>query len=208
MARVLRFIGFFLAILVPAVYVAIVGFHHEILPTSLMINITAERQNVPLPAAVEAFVMLIVFDILREAGVRMPAQVGQALSIVGALVVGQAAVEAHLIASPMIIVVALTGITGLIIPRLTSATILCRNVFLILSSTFGLFGLLLVFSALITHLFNLETFGVPYVMLPSKLSLQAVKDTFIRAPWPYMIKRYLPFSRNLTRSAGRSGSRN
>jgi len=107
-SRLLRIIGFFLTIGVSGIYIAIVAFHHEMLPTPFLINIAAERQSVPLPAAIEAFIMLVVFDILRETGIRMPSNVGQALSIVGALVIGQAAVEAKMVAAPMIIVVGVT----------------------------------------------------------------------------------------------------
>ncbi len=199
-SRILRISAFLVTIITPALYIAIVAFHHEILPERFMINIMRERMNVPLPASVECAIMLVCFDVLREAGVRMPNQTGQALSIVGALVIGQSAVEAELVASPMIIVVALTGITGLIIPKLTAPTIFCRYFFLLMGSAFGLFGLLIAASVFLTHLLGLKSYKVSYVLSPNQFNPQQLKDTFIRAPWPYMLERYLPFTQNLTRS--------
>lgn len=201
-SRVLRILGFFLTVLTPAVYIAIVAFHHEILPTALMISISAERQSVPLIASVEAFVMLIILDILRETGIRMPSHVGQALSIIGALVIGQAAVEAKLVASPMIIVVAFTGITNLLIPRLSAATLTTRYTLMLLASCFGLIGVVSGFSIFLIHIMNLSSYGVPAFIPMDKLKFQDVKDTFFRAPWPDMKTRLSPLSENTTRSGG------
>lgn len=198
--RLLRLAGFFLTITIPAAYVAIVAFHHEILPASLMVSFTNERQSVPLSAALECFTMLIVFDILRETGVRTPSQIGQALSIVGALVIGQSAVEAKLVAAPMIIIVALTGITNLLTPRLASATLVIRYMCLAFCSCFGLTGLVVGLSIVLIHIFNLQSFGVPSLTPTERLSYQEVKDTFFRAAWPKMLTRIAPLSGNRTRS--------
>ncbi|MDR2932940.1 MAG: spore germination protein [Oscillospiraceae bacterium] len=199
-SRMLRIIGFFLTMITPALYIAISAYHHEILPAPLMINITSERQSVPLSAALEAFIMLLVFDILRETGVRMPSHVGQALSIVGALVIGQAAVEAKLVASPMIIVVAFTGITNLLVPKLSAASLVARYLLLLLASSFGLLGVVCGLSILIIHVFNLQSYGVPALMPLDNLSFQEVKDTFFRAPLPKMLTRVAPLSSNRTRA--------
>lgn len=194
-----------MTISVPGLYIAIVAFHHEMLPTSLLINITMERKNVPLPAAMEAFIMLVVFDILRETGIRMPSNVGQALSIVGALVVGQAAVAAKLVAAPMIIVVALTGITSLLVPKMNAPVIYARVLLLILSSSFGLLGLMVGFSFIFIHMLNLYSFGVPQLSLPGSLQYQEVKDTFIRAPWWQMITRTKNISQDRIRMKTKNG---
>ncbi len=188
-SRMLRMLGFLMTIAVPGLYIAIVAFQHEMLPSPLLINITAERQSVPLPAAVEAFIMLIVFDILRETGVRMPTNIGQALSIVGALVIGQAAVDAKLVASPMIIVVAITGITNLLVPKLNAPVIYIRLFVLLLSSMFGFFGLTMALSLVLIHVISLTSFGVPSVSLDGNLSFARVKDIAIRAPWWDMVSR-------------------
>ena len=198
-ARILRLIGFFMTVTVPGLYIAVVAFQHEMLPSPLFINITAERQSVPLPAAVEAFVMLIVFDILRETGVRMPTNIGQALSIVGALVIGQAAVEAKLVAAPMIIVVAMTGITNLLVPKLNAPVIYLRMFVLILSSMFGFFGLTIGLSLILMHIISLTTFGLPMLSLDGDTDLQSVKDNAMRAPWWTMLTRPPELTRNRTR---------
>ena len=181
-SRLLRLIGFFLTVTVPGLYIAIVAFHHELMPTQLLINITVERAGVPLPAALECFVMLIVFDILRETGVRMPGNIGQALSIVGALVIGQSAVEARLIAAPMIIVVALTGITALLVPKLNAPIIYIRLFLLLLASMFGFFGLLMGMTVVVIHVINMRSFGIPVLILVNKLPDQEVKDIAVRQP--------------------------
>ena len=188
-SRMVRIIGFFLSVIVPSVYIAAVAFHHEMMPLQLFINITSERQTVPLPASLEALIMLFVFDILRETGVRMPSNIGQTLSIVGALVIGQAAVEAKLVAAPMIIVVALTGITGLLIPKLNSPIVYIRLMLLLLATAFGFYGIILGVSCVLIHIINLRSFGVPQLTISGKLRFQDIKDTVIRAPWWMMILR-------------------
>ncbi len=198
-ARLLRILGFLMTIMVPGLYIAIVAFQHEMLPSPLLINIAAERQSVPLPAAVEAFVMLIVFDILRETGVRMPTNVGQALSIVGALVIGQAAVEAKLVAAPMIIVVAITGITNLLVPKLNAPVIYVRLFVLLASTMFGFFGLAISLSVVLIHLITLTSFGMPVLELEGDTSFQRIKDLAIRAPWWKMLLRPYRLTRNRTR---------
>lgn len=188
-SRMVRIIGFFLTVAVPGLYIAIVAYHHEMLPLQLFISIATERQGVPFPAALEAFLMLFAFDILRETGIRMPSNIGHALSIVGALVIGQAAVEAKLIAAPMIIVIALTGITNLLVPKLNAPVIYIRLFLLVLSTSFGFFGLVLGIASVLIHLINLRSFGVSQVTITGELRYQELKDTFIRAPWWEMMLR-------------------
>lgn len=187
--RAIRIIGFFLTVLVPGLYISIVAFHHEMIPLPLFISVAAEQQSVPLPAALEALILILVFDILKEAGARMPSNIGQALSIVGALVIGQAAVEAKLVAAPMIIVIALTGITGLLVPTLNAPIIYLRLVLLGLSAMFGFFGLFLGFSGVLIYLINLRSFGVPELIQSRKLSVRDMQDSFVRLPWWEMLKR-------------------
>ncbi|MDR2908992.1 MAG: spore germination protein [Oscillospiraceae bacterium] len=202
--RLLRALCFVLTMTVPALFVAISAYHHEIMHSSLMLNIAVGRRAVPLPAAVECFALLIIFDILRETGVRMPSYGGQALSIVGALVIGQSAVEAKLAAAPMVIIVAFTGIAILVVPRLYTASLTGRYLCLILSSTLGLLGILAGVTLFLIHLLNLKSFGVPHLTPINALSFQEVKDTFIRAPWPSMLTRIRPLTRNITRSRQKS----
>jgi spore germination protein KA len=201
-ARLLRIMAFLLTIAVPGLYIAIVAFHQEMLPLPLLFRIALERQSVPFPAALEAVIMLLVFDILRETGVRMPSNIGQALSIVGALVIGQAAVEASLVAAPMIIVVASTGITSLLVPKLNAPIILCRLLLLVMSSTFGFFGLTIGLSILLIHINNLTSFGVEQLSLEGRFQFQNSKDAIIRAPWRMMRKRPEELTQNQVRQSG------
>jgi spore germination protein KA len=198
-SRMLRIFGFFLTLVVPGLYIAIVAYHHEMLPTQLLLNIAVERQGAPLPASIEAFVMLIVFDILRETGVRMPNNIGQALSIVGALVIGQSAVEAKMVAAPMIIIVALTGITNLLVPRLSGPVIFIRYFFLFAASVLGFYGLVLAMTVVVIHILNLRTFGIPQVSVAGNVRFQEIKDTAFRAPWWKMRLRPKRLTSNKTR---------
>ena len=187
-SRVLRAISFFGTITVPALFIAIVAYHHNLLPTGLMLTFSAARQNVPLPAALECFLLLLLFDILREAGVRSPGYVGQAVGFVGGIIIGQAAVEAHLIAAPMVIVVAFAGITIIIVPRVSTASLVARYSFLLAASFMGMPGLFVAMAIFAVHVLNLQSFGVPALMPAGKLSVQMVRDTFVRAPWPKLTR--------------------
>lgn len=209
-SRIIRMFGFFITCNVPALYIAVVAFHHEMLPTSLFLNITMERQSVPLPAALEAFIMLFVFEILRETGVRMPTGIGQTLSIVGALVIGQAAVAAKLVAAPMIIVVGIAGITSLLTPKMNAASLTLRFTILSMASMFGLFGFLIMNCFWIIHTLNLESFGVKQINYLEKGWKKKAKDNIIRMPWTKLNMR--PFDianqNNLIRNSVSDGDKN
>lgn len=198
-SRILRMSGLFLTILLPSIYIAIISFHQEALPSPLLISIAIERQKVPLPAALELVTMLIIFEMLLETGLRMPSNVGQALSIVGALVVGQAAVEAQLVAAPVIIIVAMTGITSLLVPKINAPVILSRFGILALSSCFGLLGLILGFTILVAHVLSLESFGVSQISFSNKFPEDYTQDIFVRSPWWKMHFRPSQLTKNKTR---------
>jgi len=187
--RIMRWIGFFLASSVPAIYVALVTFHQEMIPTQLLLSISGSRQNVPFPTFVEAVLMLFVFELLRETSVRMPSVIGQTISIVGALVIGQAAVEAKLVSAPMIIVSALTGITSYIIPRMQGEMIIIRVIFLFSAAFIGLYGYLFAVIGMFIHLASLRSYGIPYMVNIGTFKKSDAKDTMIRAPWKKMKSR-------------------
>jgi spore germination protein KA len=187
--RITRWIGFFLASSVPAIYVALITFHQEMLPTQLLLSISASRQNVPFPTIVEALLMLFVFELLRETSVRMPTVIGQTISIVGALVIGQAAVEAKLVSAPMIIVAALTGITSFVAPKMQGELILTRLIFLLAASFIGLYGYLFSVIGMFVHLASLRSFGIPYMLYIGTLKPEDAKDVMVRAPWRKMKTR-------------------
>lgn len=197
--RLLRMLSFLLTLTVPSIFILIVAFHHEILPTTLLINIARERLGVPLPAGLEAVIMLILFDILKETGIRLPSGIGQALSIVGALVIGQAAVEAKLVAAPMVVIIATTAITGLLVPKLNAPIVYIRLLLLALSSTLGLLGFILGLAGVLIHLLNLYSFGIPQLTPIEHLRYQDVKDTYIRGPWWKMMNRPSKLTKNKKR---------
>lgn len=182
--RCIRYFSFLLATLLPAFYVAIITFHQELIPTALIISLIAQREGIPFPAVIEALLMEITFEILREAGIRMPRAVGGTISIVGGLVIGQAAVEAGIVSNIMVIVVALTAISSFVIPVYTFAisTRLLRFLFLLLASTLGLYGVFLGMIAMVAHLASLRSFSVPYLAPFAPFTLQDQKDTFFRMP--------------------------
>ncbi|WP_127532128.1 spore germination protein [Paenibacillus kobensis] len=189
--RLIRVASFFISMLLPSMYIAITTFHQEMLPTSLLVSLAAQREGVPFPALVEAFLMEITFEILREAGVRMPRIIGPAISIVGALVLGQAAVQAGLVSAAMVIVVSFTAIASFVIPAVNMgiAARLIRFVLMILGGTFGLFGIMSGLMVLLAHLCGLRSFGKPYLMPISPFVPGNLKDVLIRVPWWAMRNR-------------------
>lgn len=193
--RSLRYLYLVAALLGPAMYIAIVTFHQEMLPTDLLLSVMSAREGVPFPALVEALLMELTFEALREAGIRLPKPVGQAVSIVGGLVIGQAAVQAGIVSPAMVIVVALTGIASFIIPNfsMSIAIRLLRFPMMFLAASFGFLGIAFGLLAISVHLSSLRSFGVPYISPVVPDSLDEVKDLTIRLPWWLMRQRPSPF---------------
>ncbi|MDF2962299.1 MAG: hypothetical protein K0S39_4034 [Paenibacillus sp.] len=183
--RWLRYLFFLLALLLPSIYIAILTFHQEMIPTTLILSIAKSREEIPFPALIEALLMEVSFEALREAGVRLPKQVGAAVSIVGALVIGEAATSAGLVSSPMVMVVALTGIASFTIPRYATGVALrmMRFPIMFLAGTMGLLGIMLGLLTIIIHLCSLRSFGVPYLSPMGPMKAREMKDVLIRAPW-------------------------
>ena len=184
MARTLRWLFASIALLGPAFYVAFTTFHQEMLPHPLLVSIMAAREGVPFPAVVEALIMEIAFEALREAGIRMPKQIGQAISIVGALVIGQAAVQAGIVSAPMVIVVSLTGLASFVIPSygLAISLRILRFGMLLVAATFGAYGLTLAVMCLLVHLISLRSFGAPYYSPMAPLIPEDLDDAMLRTP--------------------------
>lgn len=187
--RILRYICFVLSFIVPSLYICLVTFNKELLPTEFIISIAQLRGGVPFSSAFEAVSLIFIFEILREAGIRMPQGLGHALSIVGGLVIGQSAVEAKIVSAPMLIVIAFSGICGLMVPRLKVAVLYLRVIFLALTAFLGFFGLFLGLSLLSAEIFSLKSFGNDETFALKKLTPQSFKDIFIRTPWFFMKKR-------------------
>lgn len=182
--RWLRYLGMFTALLLPSLYIAVTTFHQEMIPTRLLLSIAAAREGVPFPALLEALIMELAFEAIREAGIRLPRQVGQAVSIVGALVLGQAAIQASIVSPLMVIVVALTGIASFMMPIFTISfpLRLMRFGFMLLAGILGLFGIIVGFLAVLIHLAGLRSFGMPYLAPLAPLHGSDLKDVLIRAP--------------------------
>lgn len=182
--RLLRISLLFVALLTPALYIALTTFHVEMVPTSLLFSIAASREPIPFPAVVESFIMELTFEALREAGIRMPKNIGQTISILGALVIGTAAVEAGIVSAIVVIVVSITGIASFAIPRYTLSNSIrfLRFPIMILSSILGLYGIVLGLAFIIGHLCSLRSFGVPYFMPINTLQYHEWNDILIRAP--------------------------
>jgi spore germination protein KA len=189
--RWLRYAAFAMSLLLPSLYIAITTFHQEMIPTRLLISLAASREGVPFPALVEALLMEFTFEALREAGIRLPRAVGQAVSIVGALVIGQSAVQAGIVSPLMVIVVAVTGIASFMNPTFSLAISmrLLRFPMMLLAGTLGLFGVMAGILALLIHLAGLRSFGVPYLASLAPFHAGDMKDVAIRAPWWAMDRR-------------------
>jgi spore germination protein KA len=202
--RLLRILAFFIALIGPSLYIAATTFHQEMIPTTLAIAIAAQRENVPFPAFVEALVMEITFEILREAGLRLPRAVGQAVSIVGALVIGQAAVEASIVSPVMVIVVSITAIANFSTPVFAMAISarLLRFALMILAAFIGFFGIMIGLMIITIHLCSLRSFGVPYMMPLAPYSWDGQQDVFIRFPVWAMKERPKFMSKDNRRRTG------
>lgn len=165
----LRYAALIISLFGPSIYIAAITFHQEMIPTPLLLSLAAQRESVPIPAFIEAIIMEFTFEILREAGIRMPRAIGQAVSIVGALVLGQAAVEAGIISSAMVIVVALTGISSFAIPSYNMALSirLIRFSMMGAAALLGFYGIAILSIIILGHLCGLTSLGIPYMTFMS-----------------------------------------
>lgn len=182
--RCLRYASLFIALLLPSLYVAVTTFHQEMIPSRLLLSISASRESVPFPALLEAIMMELMLEALREAGVRLPNQIGSAVSIVGALIIGQASVQAGLVSAPMVIMVAATAIASFIIPRYIVGYSIrfLRFPLICLAGTLGLLGIMLGILLVVTHLCTLRSFGEPYLEPIAPLKKHNLKDVLWRSP--------------------------
>ncbi|GGI44335.1 spore germination protein [Paenibacillus marchantiophytorum] len=191
--RLLRVFAFFIATFLPAFYIAVISYHFEIIPIKLLLTIGEFRGRVPFPPFVEAVIMEITLEMMREAGVRLPAPVGQTVGIVGGIVIGQAIVQAGLINNIMVIVVAFTAIASFILPNydMVAAIRLIRFAMMIAAAMFGFVGIIIGMMTMIGHLISLESLGTPYTTPFAPMRFADWKDTFIRMPVWKMRKRPL-----------------
>ncbi|NHN30840.1 spore germination protein [Paenibacillus sp. S3N08] len=204
--RLLRIIAFLIALTLPSIYIALSTFHPELIPTVLLLAILDTREGIPFPAFVEALIMEVSFELLREAGIRLPRPVGSAVSIVGALVIGQAAIMAKIASPIMVIVIATTGIASFAIPHydIAIAIRVLRFPMMIAAGLMGGYGLMAAFLLTLLHMTCLHTLGQPYLSSLAPLKIRDLRDIFIRVPLEYFLRS--PRNRRLHRSGGNNRS--
>lgn len=185
--RILRLVSFLLSISLVPIYLAMTTFHQELIPTTLLFTIANAREGTPFPAFIEAFILVFSFELLREAGVRMPRPVGQSISIVGALIMGDAAVKAGLVGAPIVIAVAISAVAEFITPEQVDTIAIMRLFLMIFAAVLGGFGIAMGFLIMLIHLCSLNSFGMPY--FSSVVTSRNIQDSFIRAPLWMMTKR-------------------
>lgn len=208
--RWIRYICFFISLTLPGVYLSITTFHQELIPTPLLITFMKARSGLPYPAIVECFIMLFSFEILREAGVRMPKAVGQSISVVGAVVLGQAAVEAGIVSTPMVLLVAITSISSFAIPStdMTAALTLPRLILLLLGSISGLVGVASGIVIICIRIISIRSFGVPYMGPVVPVISNEITDVFARRPlWTKFRRNWLIIGKHSTRRKQESRSK-
>lgn len=193
--RALKFAAFFIGIFLPGIYVAICTFHQEVIPESMIFDICLQESFVPLPVMIEALIMHTVFEIVKEAGLRMPKSIGNAVSIVGALVIGDAAVSAGLVAAPMLIVIGLTAISSFVIPSLYDMTSILRVVLIIVGGITGFYGIMLVFAVVVINMAAVSPYDVPFTSPLSPTKSGAWRDLIFRDDWRKLGKQRLQTDR-------------
>ena len=189
--RILRYFAAFLSMFGPSLYISFISFHQGMIPTKLALSIAETRAGVPFPSLIEVLIMEVALEILREAGLRLPKPIGQTIGIVGGLVIGEAAVQAGIVSPIMIIVVAVTAISSFAIPQYNFGISLRMLRFgaMFCAAIFGLYGVVLFFLVLCSHLVKLKSFGTHYVSPAAPYRFGDWKDFLVRAPFRWMIRR-------------------
>ncbi|UOQ46966.1 spore germination protein [Gracilibacillus caseinilyticus] len=189
--RLLRFLTVIISLILPALYIALVSYHPGMIPITLTYSIAATREGVAFPTGIEAILMAVTFEILHEAGVRLPKIIGQTIGIVGGLVIGESAVSAGIVSPIMVVVTALTAISSFSIPiySATASFRILRFAFMIAASFLGLYGIALAYIMVNIHFVNLKSIGMPYSVPFSPVFFKDLKDVVIRAPITNLTRR-------------------
>lgn len=201
LTRILRYVAFFITLMTPAIYIAITTFNHEMLPLEFLISFASQRSSVPFPAFFEALLMILSFEILRESDLRIPNVSTSALSIVGALILGEAAVNAGIVSPVMIIVEAVTAISALLFtePELINAIKWYRLLFMIGATTIGMYGVFIVFIYFLINICSLNSFGKPFMIPYAPLSIAGLKNSIVKFPIRSRTKRNEYLTDNVVR---------
>ncbi len=186
--RWIKYLSFFLAVALPGIYVAISSYHPEMLSHRLLLNLVAAQEATPYSVTAEAMIITVMYEIMREAGIRLPKAVGGAVSIVGALIIGDAAVTSSLISAPLLIIIGLTATASFVIPSLNQQTSVLRFVYIVVGGMFGLYGISIITIALIASTCALNSFTVPYTAPVSPVTPKALRDVFARSSFKRLQK--------------------
>ncbi len=195
--RVLRVVGFLISVFIPGFYIAVVNFNPGVLPPHWLYTVMASSAGVPIKTVTEMLLLFLAFEILRETGTRMPAGLGLALNVVGAVILGDAAVNSNIVSTPMVIIVAFSGVTGLMVKDLKGAVFYLRLAGILSGAIFGLPGVALVAVGMLLHLASMDSMGVPFLYTLGKKS--GKQDTLFRIPYWKMLWRQHSFSANKRR---------
>ncbi len=187
--RILKYISFFSAVFLPGLYTALAQFHPEYFPTWILIKTSESLAQTPLPVTLEVILITFVYEIMKEAGLRIPKSLGHAVSIVGALVIGESAVSAGIISSSTLMVVATAAICSYVTSPLYPPIMLLRFIYIVAGGLLGLWGILLVTIVVLINMCAKTSLGVPYLSAISPFSVSSMRDVFVRAPWKKLSKR-------------------
>ena len=189
--RLIRALSFLLSIILPGFYVALTAFHPDQVPFYLMATISSARIGLPFTSPVEMFILIILLELFREAGVRLPSSIGQTLTVIGGLIIGDASIRAGLVSPSVVVVGGVTAVCGvaLVNQSLSSVVSLVRLGLFFLSSVLGMFGLLMGIILLVIYMSRLQTFGIPYLSPLSPPNFKDMAQTILRFPWVKMNQR-------------------
>ena len=187
--RWLKYFAFFLSTLLPGLYVGISTFNPEILPGPIFNKIALAVGTTPFSLMFETILIHLIYEIMREAGLRIPRPLGHAVSIVGALVIGETAVSSGLIGAPTLMVVALTAISSYVIPNLYEPISILKFIFIITGGLLGIWGIMIVFTAVLINICSKNTYGVPFTSPISPFNIFAMRDVLVRGGWSFLAKK-------------------
>ncbi len=186
--RLVRITAYFITLFLPGAYVAVASYNPEMLPSTLILNLAAAEQTAPFSLMVECLFIHFMYEILREAGIRLPRPIGHAIGVVGGLVIGDITVSAGLVGAPMVLIVALSGLCSFVVPQNYEKIVVLRFLYILAGGFFGLYGLILTAGAVTIKMCSLNTYGIPYMAPISPFSPKASRDMLIRANWKHMAK--------------------
>lgn len=187
--RILKYFSFVISVFLPGIYVAVGTFHQELIPTNLLYTIASEEITTPFSLTTEAIIILVLYEIMREAGIRLPKSIGHAVSIIGGIIIGETTVTAGLIGAPMLVVIAMTAISSYVVYPLYESVSVLRFLFIVLGAMFGMYGIILGAGVVFINICSLNPFGVPLSSPISPLDKHSLGDIFYRETWLKLSKR-------------------